>query len=81
MISKQILGQAALVCTMAVVLMGCNRQEPVKATDAAAIQQADPSNEHKSENDLYIERLNEDVKLENPDALLDEVNQETRSTQ
>ncbi|ONG38713.1 hypothetical protein BKE30_11120 [Alkanindiges hydrocarboniclasticus] len=84
MISKQILGQAVLLGTMAMVLMGCDKkQEPIKATDAPAVQQAhsDSDDAHKSENDLYIERLNKDVKVENPDALLDEVNQEAKTTQ
>ena len=81
MISKQILGQGLLVSTMIMALTGCDKkQEPVKATGALAVQQAEASNKHKSENDLYIERLNKDVKVENPDALLDEVNQEAKTT-
>ena len=81
MISKQILGQGLLVGTMVMALTGCDKkQEPVKATDAPAVQQTQASNKHKSENDLYIERLNKDVKVENPDALLDEVNQEAKTT-
>ncbi|RYY77746.1 MAG: hypothetical protein EOO69_13465 [Moraxellaceae bacterium] len=80
MISKQILGQAALIGTMTMVLMGCDKkQEPIKADEPAAVQSTQDA-AHKSENDLYIERLNKDVKVENPDALLDEVNQETKKT-
>lgn len=80
MISKQTLGQAALIGMMTMVLMGCDKkQEPIKADKAAAVPSTQDA-AHKSENDLYIERLNKDVKVENPDALLDEVNQETKKT-
>lgn len=81
MISKCALGYVLLVA-VGTGLTGCdNKQEPIKATEASATQQgatARPPTDsaHKSENDLYIERLNKDVKVSNPDALLDEVNQQ-----
>lgn len=80
MISKTLLGQFMCAGLVSLALMGCNKKpEPIKTTDADTIQatqSADTST--KSENDLYIERLNKDVKIENPDALLDAVNTDTR---
>lgn len=79
MISKCALGYVLVV---ALGLAGCdNKQEPIKATEEPTIQQGATArttadSAHKSENDLYIERLNKDVKVSNPDALLDEVNQQ-----
>lgn len=82
MITKQYLGWPVIIGAMTVVLMGCDqKQEPIKATDAPALQPVQVKEGHKSEHDLYIERLNQDVKLENPDALLDEVNQEAKTAQ
>ena len=86
MISKQNLGWPVIIGTMTIVLMGCDqKQQPIQTTDSA-VQQAQASDNyqndnHKSANDLYIERLNKDVKLENPDALLDEVNQDAKTAQ
>lgn len=80
MINRQILGQSLVTGVLVMTLMGCDKkQEPIKATDAPAVQQEQTTQTHKSENDLYIERLNKDVKVENPDALLDEVNREAKS--
>lgn len=82
MITKQYLGWPVIIGAMTVVLMGCDqKQEPIKATDAPALQPVQVKKGYKSEDDLYIERLNQDVKLENPDALLDEVNQEAKTAQ
>jgi hypothetical protein len=80
MISKCALGYVLLLA-VGLGLVGCDdKQEPIKATEAPAIQQGATANTtdsaHKTENDLYIERLNKDVKVSNPDALLDEVNQQ-----
>ncbi|XID75188.1 hypothetical protein ACF3NA_01080 [Alkanindiges sp. WGS2144] len=79
MITKQLLG-AVLGITLSLSLAGCNKTpETSHPANAGAIEVAQDTN-HKSENDLYIERLNQDVTVENPDALLDSINSETTST-
>lgn len=70
----------AVMSTMIVLtlgLSGCDKKESPVQTDEAAATSAD-STKTKTENDIYIENLNKDVKVDNPDALLDEVNQETK---
>jgi hypothetical protein len=55
-------------------LGGCDKQKsPVQTETEGEVS----SSGTKTENDLYIEKLNQDVKVENPDALLDEVNKDT----
>ena len=76
---KQKIGQAACLGLMVLAVVGCNKKpEPIKTDNSSSIQ-AKPtdSNGVKTENDLYLERLNKDVTIENPDALLDAVNTDT----
>lgn len=74
-------GMGQIVCAGMLVLSlaGCNKKpEPIKTTNSENIQANQTASKGpKTENDLYIERLNLDVTIENPDALLDAVNNET----
>ncbi len=79
MISKKLMGQMIGAGVVVLALAGCDKKpEPMKTTSTETIQatQAVDSGP-KTENDLYIERLNTDVTIENPDALLDAVYTDT----
>lgn len=81
MINQRIVCSTALSLVLAFGLTACGKKKEEAAATApadAATQPAAAPNGTKSENDLYIERLNKDVKVENPDALLDEVNKDTQ---
>jgi uncharacterized lipoprotein YbaY len=83
MVNQRIVGSTVLSLVLALGLSACGKKKEEPAApaqaDATTEQQAAASaNGSKSENDLYIERLNKDVKVENPDALLDEVNKDTQ---
>lgn len=76
MISTIGVGQIICAGMLVLALAGCNKKpEPVKTAASENIQASQTADKGpKTENDLYIERLNQDVKIENPDALLDAVN-------
>lgn len=82
MVNQRIVCSTALSLALAFGLTACGKKKEETAAapaEAAATQQAAaPAGATKSENDLYIERLNKDVKVENPDALLDEVNKDSQ---
>ncbi len=80
MINQRIVCSTILSVLLAGGLSACNKKkdEAAAPVETAASATAAPENGVKSENDLYIERLNKDVKVENPDALLDEVNKDTQ---
>lgn len=83
MINQRIVGSTILSLVLVLGLAACSKKkeestEPVTAEAATEQQAGATANGVKSENDLYIERLNKDVKVENPDALLDEVNKDTQ---
>lgn len=73
------MGQIFCAGMLVLALSGCNKKpEPVKTAKAENIQASQAADKGpKTENDLYIERLNQDVTIENPDALLDAVNNDT----
>lgn len=82
MVNQRIVCSTALSLVIAFGLTACGKKKeeaaPAEATAATEQSAAAPANGNKSENDLYIERLNKDVKVENPDALLDEVNKDSQ---
>lgn len=79
MVIKHKMGQAACLGLMVLAIAGCNKKpEPVKTSNSETIQATQVAGSgSKTENDLYLERLNKDVTIENPDALLDAVNTES----
>lgn len=79
MISTTGIGQIASAGMMVLALAGCNKKpEPIKTTGSETIQASQiNAKASKTESDLYLERLNQDVTIENPDALLDAVNNDT----
>lgn len=86
MVTKRVLGSTVLCTLLALGLSACDKKkspiadEGSSATTAVATKEATAAGTGtKTENDLYIERLNKDVKVDNPDALLDEVNKDTQS--
>jgi hypothetical protein len=83
MVNQRIVGSTVLSLVLAFGLSACGKKKeepaaPAQAEVTTEQQAAASANGSKSENDLYIERLNKDVKVENPDALLDEVNKDTQ---
>lgn len=79
MISKTLIGQVVGASVVLLALAGCDKKsDPVKTIQSEAIEATQAADSGpKTENDLYIERLNTDVKIENPDALLDAVYTDT----
>ena len=82
MVTKRVLSSTVLCTLLALGLSACDKKkspiadEGSSATTAASKEATAAGT--KTENDLYIERLNKDVKVDNPDALLDEVNKDTQ---
>jgi hypothetical protein len=58
----------ASVC-VTLALVGCD-QKPAEAEQAAAV-----APKHVSENDLYLQRMQQDVKIDDPDSLIEDVNE------
>lgn len=74
MMNKYTIALVSAVMLVSVGLAGCDKKKsPIETDDPTT------SSATKTENDLYIEKLNKDVKVEDPDALLDEVNKDTSS--
>lgn len=65
-----------ILSNVTVLMAACDKKpDPIKTDNAEKVQAAQVTST-KSDNDVYIEKLNQDVKVANPDALLDEVNKE-----
>ena len=62
-----------IIVSMGLVLTACKKNNsPVKAQDTSASSTTGQTKESR-----YINNLNKDTRIKNPDALLDEVNQQS----